>query len=120
MAFNLELGLIMDSGTKLYSVRGDGESKPAELEVVTFVEQSLAAPECTRETWLCRDSSGACFRCSVGAYHRTVRGAWLEYLEGVESSLRAMNREREDLNRRMRFARKEISRVEKEMDGIGG
>ena len=106
----------MESGTRLYAVRGDGETALAELETVIFLEQNLAASECTIETWLCRRmDSGELFRCSVGSYHRTSRGAWLEYRSSVESALSMMNREREDLNRRMRFARKAIAMADREL-----
>ena len=95
----------MENGTRLYAVRSSGEDVLPELETVIFIERSLAAPECIAETWLCRRmGSGELFRCSVGSYHRTSRGAWLEYRNAVENRLSAMNREREDLNRRMRFA----------------
>ena len=106
----------MDNGTRLYAVRSSGENVLPELETVVFIERGLAAPECTIETWLCRRmDSGELFRCSVGSYHRTSRGAWLEYRNAVESALSMMNRERDDLNRRMRFARKAIARADREL-----
>ena len=72
----------MKRGDTLYAVHG------GKLEKVLFLEQGLADPGCTRETWLvrCLKSHGR-IRCSVDSYCTTERAAWERYLAQCQENL---------------------------------
>lgn len=94
-------------GDKLYDVFN------GELETVTFIEQSLAAPECTIETWLVRKHKNVLARCSIDAYKTNAELAWQEYLANCKVGL--INAQ-ENINKTIDIMvelKQEILRVEK-------
>lgn len=83
------------------------------LEKVTFLEQSLAGPECTIETWLCVDSDGRRFRCSTTMYLPSAKAAMQRHAEQVREALPRMRKAAEESARAVVDCEKEIARAEK-------
>lgn len=71
----------MQRGDKLYSYWN------GQLRTVTFLEESLAAPECGTPTYLCREPDGRRFRCSREMYCKTEAEALARYLDQCRESL---------------------------------
>ncbi len=66
-----------------------------ELETVTFLEESLADPSCTKPTWLCQYKDGRKFRCGIHSYYTTIEEAYERFIRDCRG---AVVSSRESLN----------------------
>lgn len=111
----------MNPGEKLYRVNGDGV-----LEVVEFVEESLAGPDCTVTTYLvrgclnCRGKNFQKFRVSKEMYVGSELLAWERYLREAEASVPEAEKAAVAAGKHWERVRAEVVRAREELVRLGG
>lgn len=102
----------MQRGDKLYSYWN------GQLRVVTFLEESLAAPECGTPTYLCREPDGRRFRCSREMYCKTEAEALARYLDQCRESLAGTRRTLEAAKLAILEIKVEIAKTEARLKSL--
>ena len=81
------------------------------IEMVTFIEESLSAPDCTETTYLVR-GDGALIRVSKDMFQTTVQEAYQLYWSSAERSLVELLEQFDELRQSIEYVRREIQRVQ--------
>lgn len=102
----------LQRGDKLYSAFN------GKLEVVTFLEEGLADPECTINAWLIRHANGQKARCSMDMYFRTEREAWEDYLRDWTQAIPGLRKTVNEALDVLHEASLELARVQRILQDI--
>jgi hypothetical protein len=99
---------MFNAGDKLYRVCANGV-----LEVVTFVDESLAVPgpDCSKLTFVVRDSEDRVSRCSKERYVGSEREALEKYLKEMEECVPEAERAAAAAGWHLAWVREEVTRV---------
>lgn len=91
-----------------------------QLEVVTFVEESIAEGAFT-PTWVVREKGqvspimGRRIRCSIGSYFTTEKEAWKAELDNYKQGLKNQIKHRNELNANIKETRKTLAELRKKV-----
>lgn len=96
----------MQRGDKLYKCWN------GTLETMTFLEEGLADPSCTVETYLLRRPDGRKVRCSKAMYLATPQAAYERYLDECREAVPTMRAYIAEQEQRLRECEAEIVRVQ--------
>jgi hypothetical protein len=97
---------MFNAGDKLYRVCANGV-----LEVVTFVDESLAGKDSTVTTYVVRDSEDRVSRCSKERYVGSEREALEKYLKEMEECVPEAERAAAAAGWHLAWVREEVTRV---------
>jgi hypothetical protein len=85
------------------------------IETAKLLDENHLCDGATRETWLCRDSSGQKFVTSKGTWHFSEKAAWEEYSYDLENSLPLMLEQIEKAQKEYSDQQNELTRAKQKV-----